>query len=172
MLRSLRHGAARGVPRPRPATLARVPARINRSLPRTRWVVPVVVFVIAALVTVMLRDAPGEQIPVPEARPAGDVAAAIPTSRLGNVPDLPAPLAAPPRPRAKAATPRAKVAAPAATPTPDSTPAPAPTPQAAIPAPAAPAPEPKPRGVVTPQSTPAPVFDDSGTSPEIDDSGP
>ncbi len=165
MLRSLRHGAARGVPRPRPATFARGSARINRSLPRTRWVVPVVVFVIAALVTVMLRDAPGEQIPVPEARPAGDVAAAIPTSRLGNVPDLPAPLAAPPRPRAKAATPRAKVAAPAAIATAD--PAPARTPQAATPAP-----EPKPRGVVTPQSTPAPVFDDSGTSPEIDDSGP
>ena len=124
--------------------------------------VPVLAFVVAAFATLALRQ--GEEAPASAARPAQGVVAVVSAPRLGDVPDLPAPLAAPPRRRST------KVAQPAqdrSAPAPVSTPAPAAA--APTPAPVAPAPAPT---VARPAPTPAPTFDDSGSSPGFDDSGP
>ena len=55
------------------------------------WFMPVLAFAAAALATVALRDAEADPVPAPP--PVREVVAVIPAPRLGDVPDLPAPLA-------------------------------------------------------------------------------
>jgi len=148
-----------------------VPADMIGPARSLRWLLPIVAFVAAAMVTAALREDRGDPRPAYAPR---DVSGAIAAPRLADVLDLPRPLASrrPPARRSRAAEP-APTASPA--PTPTASPAPATTaPAAATPAPpvAAPAPPaPAPTAVPAPQATPAPTFDDSGSGPEFDDDG-
>ena len=159
------------------AAAGRLPAAMTGTERPGWWPAPVIAFLAAALVTVALRDAGGNPArkPMRSLPAATDVAVRVPAPRLADVPDLPAPLVFPrtSRPTAAATSAPATAAPPAPAPTPmpageqtaPSQTAPA---QTAPPEPP-PAPEPP---VATPQPTPAPTFDDSGSSPEFDESGP
>jgi outer membrane biosynthesis protein TonB len=133
----------------------------------TRWLIPLVAFVAAAVLVSALRVTGGSEAAesAPQAT-ARDVAPPeIPT--LGKVPALPTPLAkrAPRKPQPTAAPAPVRTVAPTPIPTPEPTATPrvAPTPS--------PAPPPPPAPASTPQPTPAPTFDDSGSGPDFDDTG-
>jgi hypothetical protein len=135
------------------------------------WLVPIVAFVVAATVTSALRERDSGPRPAYMAR---EVSQTIAAPRLAEVPELPKPLAIPrPRPRpARVAVPasRATVAPATATATAPASAAASPAPSIAAPAPATPAPV----QTAAPRSkpTPAATFDDSGSGPVFDDSGP
>ena len=133
------------------------------------WIVPVLAFVAAALVTSALRDArphPGAKSHT--AMTAREHRDSVATPSLADVADLPAPLAAL-TPRRIGIRPSPPVApAPQATTAPARTVAPT---SSAQPAPIA-APAPAPRPPAAPRPTPAPTFDDSGSGVQFDDRGP
>jgi hypothetical protein len=139
------------------------------SYPHVRWIVPILVFVEAATLAVVLRDDVPDPRPV---RAADDVSHVIVAPRLGDVPDLPKPLATPtPPPRRARVQPTASTAA-APGPEPVAAPAPAATaPAVSAPAPAEPVAAPSP-DVAAPQPAPVPSFEDAGGGPVFDDSGP